>query len=176
LAIVVDLDHAGEARSPAHVQVEFGRTDCKVFSLFGYARAAYPRGWTVAFNRGELGPRWGAWAPAILAIVAGLVVASLMVTWACLATVYSPLAWLVGFFARRELSLRGSWYLAGAALMPGALVLCGAIVLYGWGALDIVRLTVAAALHLVMGWVYVLASPLRLARKTVATGKENPFA
>src|ERR1019366_7129807 len=30
LAIVVDLDHAGEARSPAHVQEELGRTDCMV--------------------------------------------------------------------------------------------------------------------------------------------------
>jgi hypothetical protein len=175
LAIVIDLDHAGAARSPAHVQVEFGRTDCKVFSLFGYARAAYPRGWTLPFNRGELGPWWGAWAPAILAIAAGLVVSSLMVVWACLATVYCPLAWLVGFFANRDLTLRGSWYLAGAALMPGALVLSGAIVLYGWGALDIVRLTVAAALHLVLGWVYVFISPLRLPRQAVATAKENPF-
>ena len=75
LAIAVDLDHTGEARSPAHVQVEFGRTDCKVFSLLGYVQGAYPRGWAVAFNRTELGPWWGAWAPAILAIVAGLVVA-----------------------------------------------------------------------------------------------------
>ena len=50
LALVVDLDHAGEARSPAHVQVEFGRTDCMVFSLFGYVQGAYPRGPVVAFN------------------------------------------------------------------------------------------------------------------------------
>jgi hypothetical protein len=175
LAIVVDLDHTGEARSPAHMQVEFGRTDCKVYSLFGYVRVAYPRGWTLAFNRGELGPRWGAWAPAILAGAAGLVVASLMVTWACLATVYSPLAWLVGFFANRELSLGGSWRLSGAALLPGALLMCAAILLYGCGALDIVRLTVAAALHLVMGWVYVFISPLRLPPQAVAAVKENPF-
>ena len=175
LAIVVDLDHAGEARSPAHVQVEFGWTDCKVYSLFGYARAAYPRGWTLAFNRGELGPRWGAWAPAILAGVAGFVVASLIVTWTCLATVYFLLAWLVGFFANRELSLSGSWRLAGAALMPGALLMCAAILLYGCGLLDIVRLTAAAALHLVVGWVYVVTSPLRLPPQAVAAAKENPF-
>ena len=35
LAIAVDLDHTGEARSPAHVQVEFGRADFKVYSLLG---------------------------------------------------------------------------------------------------------------------------------------------
>ena len=43
LALVVDLEHAGEARSPAHVQIEFGRTDFKVYSLFGSLRIAYPR-------------------------------------------------------------------------------------------------------------------------------------
>ena len=145
------------------MQVEFGRTDWQVFSLLGYVQGAYPPGWAVAFNRTELGPWWGAWAPAILAIVAGLVVAGLMLSWACLATVYCLPAWLVGFFANRDLSLRGSWRLAGAALMPGALLLCAAIVLYGWGALDLVRLAVAGAVHLVMGWVYLIVSPLLLA-------------
>jgi hypothetical protein len=66
--------------------------------------------------------------------------------------------------------------LEGAALMPGALLLSGAIALYGWGALDIVRLSIAAALHLVMGWVYIFISPLRLPRQAVATAQENPFA
>ena len=176
LAFAVDLDHTGEARSPAHVAVEFGRTDCKVFSLLGYVQGAYPRGWAVAFNRTELGPWWGAWAPAILAIVAGLVVAGLMLSWACLATVYFLPAWLVGFFANRDLSLRGSWRLAGAALMPGALLLCAAILLYGWGVLDAVRLAVTAAAHLVIGWIYLFLSPLCLPRHPAAAAKENPFA
>ena len=35
LAFVVDLDHTGTARGPAHVQVEFGRADCKVLCLLG---------------------------------------------------------------------------------------------------------------------------------------------
>ena len=130
----------------------------------------------MAFNRTELGPWWGAWAPAILAMVAGLVVAGLMVSWACLATVYFLPAWLVGFFANRDLSLRGSWRLAGAALMPGALFMCAAIFLYGWGALDLVRLAVAAAVHWVMGWVYLFASPFCLPRHPAAAAKANPFA
>ena len=36
LALVVDLDHAGHARTPAHVQVEFGRGDYEVYSLLGF--------------------------------------------------------------------------------------------------------------------------------------------
>ena len=47
--------------------------------------------------------------------------------------------------------------------MPGALLMCAAIFLYGWGALDLVRLAVAAAVHLVVGWVYLIRQPLVLA-------------
>jgi hypothetical protein len=175
LALVVDLDHTGEARSPAQVQVEFGRTNCMVFSLLGYVQGAYPQGWAVGFNRTELGPWWGAWAPAILAMAAGLVMVGLMVTWACLATVYFLPVWLLGFFANRDLSLRGSWRLAGAALMAGALFMCAVVVIYGCGALDLVRLAVAAALHLVMGWVYLVLSPWCSPRHPAVVVKANPF-
>jgi hypothetical protein len=176
LAFVVDLDHTGAARSPAHVQVEFGRTNCQVFSLLGYVQGGYPPGQAVAFNRTELAPWWGAWSPAILAVVAALVVAGLLLSWACLATVYSLPAWLVGFFANRQLTLRGSWRLAGAALMPGALFLCAAIVLYGCGTLDLVQFAVAFAAHVVVGWVYLFASPFWLPRHPGAVAKANPFA
>lgn len=176
LALVVDLDHAGNMRSPAHLQVEFGRGDCVIRSLFGSVRGAYPQGWAVEFNQTELRPWWGAWAPAILAIVGGLVFSALMISWACLATGYFLPAWLVGFFANRDLSLGGAWRLAGAALMPGALLMCVAVFLYGWGGLDPVRLAMAAAVHVVMGWVYLFTSPLcRSGHPAVAAAKENPF-
>jgi hypothetical protein len=176
LALVVDLDHTGEARSPAQVQVEFGRVNCEVFSLYGCVQGAYPPGWTVAFNRNDLGPWWGAWAPAILAGVAGLVVGGLLLCWASLATMYCLAAWLVGFFGNRDVSLGGCWLLTGAALMPGALLLSAAIVLYGLGALDLVLLAIAAAAHLVIGWIYVIVSPLCLPRCPATAAKENPFA
>ena len=176
LALVVDLDHAGEARSPAHVQVEFGREDFKVYSLFGHIRSAYPRSRAVAFNQTELGPWWGAWAPPILAIVAGLVVAGLMISWTCLATVYCLPVWLIGLFANRACSLGASWRLAGAALMPGALLMCVTLLTYGWGALDLVRLAAAGAVHFVVGWVYLVLSPLSLPPYQAATAeKANPF-
>jgi hypothetical protein len=176
LAIAVDLDHLGEARSPAHIQVEFGRGDFKVYTLLGNFQSAYPHIRALAFNRTALWPWWGAWAPAILAIVAGLVVGSLMVCWACLSTVYCLPAWLVGFFANRDGSLGGSWRLAGAALMPGALLMCAIVVLYGWGVLDIVRLAAAGAVHLLVGWVYLLVSALRLPRLPAVVAEGNPFA
>lgn len=177
LALTIDLDHAGQARSPAHVQVEFGRAHVKIFSLFGYVESAYPRGWIIAFNRQELVPWWGAWAPVLLAGVVALVTAGLLLSWATLASLYCFIAWLCGFFANRELTLLQSWRLAGAALMPGALFMASSVVLYALGVLDPVRLLGAAALHFVIGWGYVIISPFYLPRHPAAPPptRLNPF-
>jgi hypothetical protein len=176
LAISVDLEHTGQARSPAHVQVEFGRVDFRVYSLFGCGQGAYPPGGALAFNRTVLWPWWGAWAPAILAIVVGAVVAGLMSIWAVLATLYCLPVWLIGFFANRECSLSGSWRLAGAALMPGALLMGTAICMYGLNILDPLRLAMIGGVHLVMGWVYLFLSPLCLPRYIAVAPEGNPFA
>jgi hypothetical protein len=176
LALTVDLNHEGSARSPSPVQVEFGQHDIRVFSLFGFARAAYPRGWPLPFNRPELEPRWGAWRPAILALALGVVVAALLLSWWLLAWLYCWPAWLVGFFANRDLGVKASRRLAGAALLPGAVFLIGAMVLYGLGVLDLIRLTVAAGLHLAVGWLYLaLSIPCLPRHPAVAEGKRNPF-
>lgn len=176
LAFVVDLTHQGELRSPAHVEVEFGKTDFKIISLLGFMQRSYPAGWIIPFNRDELEPRWGAWIPPILAIAAGSVIVGLMLSWFCLATIYSLAAWLFGFFSNRDLSLFGSWRLAGASLLPGTLFLLGAIVLYGAGALDLVRLAVAAGLHLLIGWFYLFAGVSCLPKHPEAAAvKANPF-
>src|SRR5207248_2397374 len=115
----------GVARNPAHVQIEFGRSNFKIFSLFGFWKFPYPTAWRLAFNRVGAVPWWGAWSPPILAIVAGGVVLGLLSSWVALATLYFLPAWLLGFFANRFVTLQRSWRLAGAALMPGALFLTG---------------------------------------------------
>jgi hypothetical protein len=176
LAFTVDLKHEGKARSPAHIQVEFGLTDYNVFSLLGFVGGEYHRDWAVPFNREDLVPWWGAWKPALLGITALLVVAGLMLVWVVLATIYALPVWLLGSFANRDLSLGGSWCLAGAALMPGALLMLAAIFLYAWDVFGLVELAVALALHFVFGWFYLVAGPLRLPLHPAAAGvKENPF-
>ena len=128
-------------------------------------------------NRVEMGPWWGAWKPPIIWITIGTVILGAMLLWSALATIYFLPVWLIGFFANRDLDLRGSWKLAGAASMPGALLLGLAILLYTWGLLDPIRLCVAAGLSVVIGWIYCVASPLlapMLAKEK--TLKENPFA
>lgn len=118
----------------------------------------------------------GAWEPALLVISFAVVVAGLMLIWTVLATAYFLPAWLVAFFANRDLTLRGSWRLAGAALMPGVLLMAAAMVLYDFGILDPVRLAFVTAAHLVLGWIYLLISPLFLQRSpALAAVKGNPF-
>ncbi len=177
VAFTVDLNHAQDYRSPAHVQIEFGRDDFYVYSLLGYAAGRYPGGWIIAFNRDELQPWWGAWEPVLLAIAGASVAVLLMLVWQVLASVYALPAWLAGFFANRALNWRGSWRLAGAALLPGALLMAFAILAYDFGVFDLVRLAFVAVGHLLLGWIYLIISPLFLPRHPAApAGPSNPFA
>ena len=177
LALTVDLQHQGTVRSPAHLLLELGRNDLMVFSLLGYFQTSYPRSYTIPFDRGELEPWWGAWSPIFLALAAGFIIGGLMLAWAFFATLYSIPVWLLAFFANRDLTWCGSWRLAGASLLPGALLLTGAILLYGLGALDLVRLALAAALHFVLGWAFIVAAAFVLPRHpAAASAAANPFS
>ncbi|MDB6112041.1 MAG: hypothetical protein JWR69_3791 [Pedosphaera sp.] len=176
LGLAVDLNHGGELGREAQLQVEFGRKNVRVFSLLGYQIVEYPAGWRVAFNRTELGPWWGAWEPGILAGAAFGTVAGLMLTWTLLATLYCLPVRLITFLQNRDLNLRQSWRVAGAALMPGALFLTFAIFSYGLDLVDLIRLAGLAGLHFVIGWVYLFISPLFLPRiPALAGAKTNPF-
>jgi hypothetical protein len=175
LAFIVDPDHSGQIHSPADVQIEFGAQTVRVLSLLGYQDFPYPPDQIIAFNRTELEPLWGAWEPEWLAITVLAVVAGLMLLWAALATVYFLPAWLMGFFANRNLNFRGSWKLAGAALMPGALLLTAAIVLYGLAALDLIQFCFLFGAHFALGWIYLFLSQLFLPRIDSTRPEDNPF-
>lgn len=174
LAIGVDLDHTHQWRSPAHFQLEFGRDSLVIISLLGEAEWEYPPGYLVAANRTDAHPAWGAWAPNILGLAAIGTFFGLMLIWALLATLYCLPVWLTCFFANRDLNLRASWRLAGAALMPGALVMSVALLCYAVGAFDLVQLSFAFGMHLVIGWVYLFISPMFLNR-ALPSEKKNPF-
>jgi hypothetical protein len=93
-----------------------------------------------------------------------------------LATVYFLPAWLIGYFANRDLNFRGSWKLAGAALMPGALLLTAAIVLFALAALDWVQFCFLFGAHVALGWVYLFLSQLFLPRIDSRPSPSNPFS
>lgn len=174
LAFSVDLDHGGALRSPADIQFEFGRESMRIFSLFGEAELPYPAGYIIAANQTDARPAWGAWAPDILGLTAIGVFVGLLLLWAVLATLYFIPVWLVCLFSNRDLNLAASWKLAGAALLPGALILSLSLVFYEMGGLDLVQLSLAFGLHLVVGWIYLFIGPMFL-RRAVPVKKKNPF-
>lgn len=174
LAISVDVEHGGTLRSPADFQLEFGRDDLRLYSLFGEAYVPYPDDYLIAANRGDARPAWGAWAPDLLGLAAIGTFFGLLLVWAVLATVYCLPVWLLCFFANRDLNLFASWRLAAAALMPGALLLSLALALYECGGFDLVQLCFAFGMHLVIGWIYLFVSPLFLNR-ALPVEKKNPF-
>lgn len=176
LALSVDPEHTGPLRSPADLEVEFGRASVIFRSLFGEAEVAYPPRDAFPFNRIELQARWGAWKPAVLAGVGAVTFLALWLCWQALAALYALPAWIIAFYADRELTLIGSWRLAGAALLPGALWLALATALYGAGVLDLLRWLLAFGAHLVIGWGYVVAGARAAPRSPEAAARKNPFA
>jgi hypothetical protein len=176
LALACDPRHEGLARSPAHLQLELGEQDMVLLSTLGVIQFPYPRSHAIACNREDLEPWWGAWSPAILALTALAVLFGLMLSWAVFALAYAPAAWLIGFFANRELTFGGSVRLCGAALMPGAVFMLLMILLYGFGAMDVLKLLIGTVAHFLIGWVYVLAAPWfcrRVVDPSIPVG--NPF-
>jgi hypothetical protein len=92
-----------------------------------------------------------------------------------LATIYCGPVWLLGFFANRDLTLRGSWKLTGAALMPGAFLMMVAIFFYGIETLDLIHMGFALAAHVLLGWVYLGVSTFFVPRIGEAKPGTNPF-
>jgi len=176
LALTVDVERIGQLRPVAHVQLEFSRTNVVVRSLFGFVEMPYPNGWTMAANREELQPLWGAWLPALLAGVMVTVLLGLFVSWSGLALVYVMPVWLLGFYLNRRLSVSGSWKLSGAALLPGALVMLAGISFYDLGGLDLVGLLFVFIAHIMAGWGYLVLGVLAAERVTPEAGaRRNPF-
>ena len=175
LSLTVDAEDAGETSQSADVAVVLHKNHVSFCSLLGCWPVDYPRGTIVGLNRPELEPWWGAWHWSILAVVALLVVAGLMVSWFVLATVYFPFAKLAAFYGDRELTWAGSWRLAGAALLPGAFLNIAGLFFYSIHALDLIHLGLIYLLHIVCGWVFIVASPFFLPKEMVVVVEKNPF-
>jgi hypothetical protein len=174
LSFSVDVQHSRQLRLPAQFQFEFGGDSLVIISLLGELEIPYPADQAFYFNRRDLQPAWGAWSPDILGLAAIGTFFGLLLTWSLLATIYFLPVWLVSYFTDRDLSFRASWKLAGAALLPGALIMSLGLGLYGLGVFDLVQLAFAFTMHFIIGWIYLLISPMFLNRVLPAE-KKNPF-
>ncbi len=182
ISVVVDLDQTGRVAGSADLKLQFGRSDWQLASFFGVLHApglldtTYPLAYTVALNRADLLPWWGAREPFLIGLVMVGMVVHLFASWWTLATLYTPLVWLGAFFGNRDVGLLGCWRMAGAALMPGAVFMTAAIVFYGLGAFQLPQLLLAVVMHLVVGWFYLVVSLMALPHiATAAAPKKNPF-
>ena len=175
LALNVDLDHSGQFRSPADVQIEFGRDSILVFSLFGYSEFFYPPNEIFEFNQPGLEPLWKTWREEIPFLVVAAAFMALLLSWWLLATIYFLPVWLIGFFTNRDLDLRASWKLSGAALLPGALLMTAGVFLYGVNFIGLVTFLFIFGAHFVLGWLYLLFGLLFFPRTSVAPPRGNPF-
>ena len=176
LAFVMDVDSVGTPRLATDLRVEFNRHSFALCSLLGCLTFNYPKDSTIQFNRPELESWWGAWQLVIYWLVGLSVIVWLFVTWFVLASLYCPLVRICAFFKDRQLTLVGSWKLSAAALLPAALMAAGTIVLYGLGMIDLIGFLILWVLHLVMGWIYLFFSTLRLPRTSDARlPVRNPF-
>lgn len=175
LGLEVDLDHSGQMNTTSDLQIEFGRQNIRILSLFGSMDCAYPQGYIIAFNRNELVPLWGAWAVELLLMSAVAAVVFLLISWWILAGVYSVPLRIFSFYTNRLLNLRQCWRLASAALFPGTVLMTAAVLFYAVGLLNLVSFLFAFAAHFVIGWIYLLLSVILIERMPAATARENPF-
>jgi hypothetical protein len=177
LTFVVNVDGISAPSLASDLRVEFHRRNVAVCSLLGCLRLDYPRGRTIQFNRPELESWWAAWELTIYSAVGIGAVLFLFATWSLLATLYCPVARLYAFFKDRQLTLPGSWKLASAALLPGALLTATGIVCYGLELIGLLEFLLLWALHLVVGWVFLFVSTLRLPGASDAVPAiRDPFA
>lgn len=176
LALDVDLNHSGKINSPADLQIEFGKETILSSALLGYTEIPYPPGQIIPFNRPELEPLWGAWTSTILFVAFVVAVIGLLASWWLLATIYFLPVWLLGFFVNRDLNLRASWKLSGAALLPGALLMAAGVLLYDFGEVTLVQFGFIFSAHFVLGWIYLFVSLVFVPGIPAALPKGNPFA
>jgi hypothetical protein len=177
ISFIVDLEGQTRGNPGTDLSLHFRKHQCQLWSPLGRLFIPYPRKWQVEFNRPELEPRWGAWAPIVVGLVVLSIPSLLLPMWAVLASVYFWAVWLLAYFTNRQVTWGGSWRLASAALMPGAVLLLTGIVFYGLGWLDFWRLLLSFALHILAGWVFLVLGTMHLPRlpADVAPPKGNPF-
>jgi hypothetical protein len=176
LSLTVDPEGVASPQSTTDVEIELGRHELRVRSLFGYVTWDYPGGYRIGLSRTEFMAWWGAWRIPLLGIIGIVAFLGQFLCWALLALIYASPLRFIAFYADRGASSLTCLRAAAAALLPSSVVMGAVIVLYGLGRIDLVGLLFGWVLHLLVGWVYVLLTPFSLRRMpNVPKRRANPF-
>ena len=176
LKLSIDPEHSDLLGQEADIGIELGRTNAYLFSLLGYVATPYPDDWTIALNRPEFEPWWGAREP-FLVLGAGVALGlSLLLLWWLLGIPYGFGVWVLAFVANRDLGWRGAGKLAQAAQLPGGLLLALSFVAYRLGWLSLLRCGLGVGLSFAVAWFYLIYTPFLVPPDTAAkAAKTNPF-
>ncbi len=179
LSIAIETQSDEAIDQSADVQIEFRKSLYRVCSLFrsaiGCVEFNYPKDRSLNLSRSKVEPWWGAWQPVILTGAGIITMAMLLLTWAILAVLYSPVARLLAWFLDRNLGWGGAWKLSAAALLPGAMVMIPGILFYGLRVVDSIGLIFFFAAHWIVGWIYLMGAPFFVPRFESDKPKSNPF-
>lgn len=159
------------------IEVRLMPNEFRVATMIGYLPLPYPHHEDQTVDKDALSPRWGAWRPAIIPLVAGLFTLFIWGAWAALAAIYAWPIRVAIFFRDKLTSPLGSWKLCSAALMPGAFLLTAALLFYTLGRIPVAGLIIAFAAHFVLGWVFVFFGAVALPLIPEAEREQgNPFS
>jgi hypothetical protein len=178
LAIAATPQASREIGQDADLQIQLRQNDLCAGSIFWPDWGldfSYGPGTAINLARSNLEPWWSAWQPVLLTGSGVASVLLLLLTWAVLAAIYMAPAKFIAWFADRHLSWGGAWRLASAALLPGAMVAMGAIILYGGSVIDLVGLSFFGAVHVIIGWIYLVGGSCKVTRLFPAHSNRNPF-
>ncbi|HEY3856402.1 MAG TPA: hypothetical protein VGO67_18615 [Verrucomicrobiae bacterium] len=178
LGIVVTPATSSEIGQGADLQIQARQTDFCVNSIFRPDWGMvfdYDKAWSASLGRSALEPWWGAWNPVLLTIAGLSALVGVFVLWIVMSTLYTAPARFAAWFMDRDLSWTGAWRLCFAAMAPGTLLMTLAILLYGLQAIDLLKLSLLWAAHLLTGWLYIAGAIWSTPRLFAPPLKTNPF-
>lgn len=157
-------DSDQRANSTSDFQLTFTPDDLRLSSIFGTLHLAYPNR-HFSLSPSHFQPWWEARRSAFAIVAFVIIFLGMLILWMILASVYSLPLFVISLFGKRRIKCISAWFLAGTSLVPGTIILIFALVLYSSHLLGFFGLIAAIAFHLIVGWIFAMASIFKVCWK-----------
>mgnify|MGYP007063432368 CR=1 FL=1 len=172
LSVIIDLKGSQPHGQTADLQIELREGSWVAGSILGYLEFPYAID-TFEVDRITQIPWWGSRRPFLLICTSCIIGLSYCVISLFLGLIGCWASKTVAFFASRQSDTTSLWRLSTAAWLPSGALLSMGCLCYALGLLPLMGLLVLIPVCLVVGWAYVLFSPLLLPR--LVDSGNNPF-